>query len=137
MKLRQLLFPNKRISKDLISIQINRDSVCMGDDCESHKTIFELKRDTTLAKLLQKIKNKGYLAQIQGGKATWLVINLKKEIAVVAQQWRDPKYLSINGDTKLSELEKGNGQIRIHFRYLTQQDPDIIYNEYINKTPNE
>ena len=131
-KLKQLFLPNK----ELILIHINRDSVCIGDDTGSHEEIYKMKRDATLSDLFRKVNKKDYLAYIHGGKATWLVINLKKEIAVIAQQWSKPRYLSGDGITRLSELEKINDRISIHFRYLGQQDPDWIFNDSKTKQTN-
>lgn len=35
-----------------IILEINRDSVCMGDDCESHKKSIKIKRNTKMSELL-------------------------------------------------------------------------------------
>jgi hypothetical protein len=71
------------------------------------------------------VARSGYLASIEGGKATWSAAS-NIPLAVIAQQWSDPKplpglpfaarRLDVRGDT-----------LRIHFSYHAQQDPDVVY----------
>lgn len=45
----------KRKPKINMSIQVNRDSVCMGDDCDSHETRMVLPKSMKLSQLLQQL----------------------------------------------------------------------------------
>lgn len=41
---------------EMITIKVNRDSVCMGDDIESHCKLMEFNDDISLARFLQELK---------------------------------------------------------------------------------
>ena len=53
------------------------------------------------------------------------------KIAIVAQQWTSAKFL-INENLPISDLKKNRDSVHIHFEYLTQRDPDIIYQDLIS-----
>lgn len=105
-----------------------RDSVAMGDDVWApHRRTIRLTVPVTVARLLRSTR-RGYLANIAGGDATWVVRVRAAEddttgapVAVVAQQWRRPRYLLRPG----TALEPG--QRFVHYHYLQQQDPELVY----------
>jgi hypothetical protein len=119
-------------SKKKIRIELTRESVCMGDDVNApNKSIINLTESETLLNLTKYIFNENYLANISGGKATWVMkINNDKNIAVLAQQWSEQKYL-INGKTPIKNflINNSNNILKIHFDYLAQQNPEIKYQE--------
>lgn len=45
----------KKVPASTISIQVNRDSVCMGDDCNSHEVDMVLPENMLLSELLQRL----------------------------------------------------------------------------------
>ncbi len=49
------LFKRKRDIKSTNMIQVNRDSVCMADDCNSHEENMILPENTRLSELLQRL----------------------------------------------------------------------------------
>ncbi len=112
-----------------MKIRINRDSVCAGDDCISHEKEFEIKDDMTLSEFLEIQKDVFPLASISGGKATW-VLKGETYLAVLAQQWSEPKYaadaLSLIKDN-LNKSDKYRGEL--HFHYYAQDNPIKVYNK--------
>jgi hypothetical protein len=66
------------------------------------------------------------LAIIGGGKATWTVVS-RIPLAIVAQQWAEPKILT--PVPSLSGLNFSDNVLSIHFDYRVQQDPDLVYEE--------
>lgn len=110
-------------------IHFDRDSVCMGDDCESHKETFEIDGNILLS-LFTKSHILKRLALVSGGKATW-VLRLKtnhityKDIAVIAQQWKASKLLV--QDCRLKGLVANNEFVEIHALYRCQEDPNTVF----------
>ena len=103
----------------MMSIKVERDSVCAGDDGDApHTQTFELNDGTTLEDTLKHIIGSRYLASIQGGKATWIVHG-KMPLAVVAQQWLEPKFL-VDPLQEIPDRE-------LFFEYCQQKDPDEVY----------
>jgi hypothetical protein len=124
---KHLLFWRKQ-KLDTLKININRDSVCAGDDCDSHRVELEFDVKATIRDLVNRIKAINYLAPISGEKATWILMNIGDEIAVLAQQWKSAKYF-MSETTLLSELPSKDNQIELFFKYRGQWPPDTIYIE--------
>jgi hypothetical protein len=103
-------------------LTVERDGVCAGDDIESpHTRRFKVRPDATLAEALSEILGKQYLALIIGGKATW-VVESDKPLAVVAQQWKSPRFL-VDPDTPVADCVPPGGPKPLYFRYWVQADP--------------
>ena len=122
------LFFWRKQKLDTLKINLNRDSVCAGDNCDSHKVELEFEVKATIRDLVNRIKKIDYLAPISGGKATWILMNLGNEIVVLAQQWESAKYF-ISETTLLSELTSKDNQIELFVKYRGQWAPDTIYIE--------
>ena len=77
-------------------ITADRDSVCAGDDIESHDRPFTVPLYASVPELIRLATNACRLPSISGGKATWIVEAGGyggKPIAVIAQQWEEPRLL--------------------------------------------
>lgn len=108
-------------------IRLERDSVCMGDDCTApNAASLEMADTASLPELIDQVRKMYYLASIYGGKATWVLYQEQKPLAVVAQQWEEAKYL-IDPGTRLFELFPGAAYGDLRFAYRTQQDPDEVF----------
>ncbi|MCE5286096.1 MAG: hypothetical protein LLG02_09660 [Pelosinus sp.] len=112
-------------------IFINRDSVCMGDDMDSHEVKLEINDATTVYYLTLKIRETKYLPSIGGGKATWVLKYNNEPLAVVAQEWTEPKYL-INKNERVKKLLIEGGKPEIYFEYILQENPDIVFSKLRN-----
>ena len=115
-----------RTSKRL-ALNVERDSVCAGDDIDApHAKRFTCRSSDTLAEALSAIVEAGYLANISGGKATWIVEAAGKPVAVVAQQWKSPRFL-IDPTTLVAECITLDAPRPLFFRYWCQADPAVVF----------
>lgn len=111
---------------DPLNLIIERDSVCAGDDCDApHRVSIQVPSESTLAQVLDVIQSRGYLAQITGGRATWIV-EADRPLAVMAQQWKTPKFL-IASETRIAACQTNDGSRSLFFRYWCQVDPDRVF----------
>ena len=79
----------------MTGVRLTRQSVAMSDDAWApHEWEFTDASDTKLADLIQIAIDDHYLATISGGRATWVVEASRLPLAVVAQQWREPRWLT-------------------------------------------
>ena|SRR5579871_3158736 len=109
------------------ALNVERDSVCAGDDIDApHAKRFPFQAKDTLAQALSAILEAGYLANIAGGKATWIVKAAGKAVAVVAQQWKTPKFL-IDPKTIVTESTPPEAPRALFFRYWSQIDPAVVF----------
>ncbi|MFA5928172.1 MAG: hypothetical protein WC838_02585 [Candidatus Margulisiibacteriota bacterium] len=116
---------------ELITIELRRDSVCAGDDVDGdHLTTLDISADETINSLTRKILDMKYLPTISGGKATWVVRMNDKKIAVLAEQWNEPKFI-IDDTLRLADLVSVDKVSRIDLDYCQQADPAHTYNEMI------
>jgi hypothetical protein len=109
-----------------MKIHLTRDSVCAADDVDApHTRTMSFADEMPLDSVIDEISRSGYLASIVGGKATWSVV-AGQPIAVIAQQWSQPKFLPDHA-TNLSLLKGADGVTRVHFRYHVQDDPNTVF----------
>jgi hypothetical protein len=106
-----------------MEVTVDRDSVAAGDDLESHERTFDVDARRKFVLFLRELQRESYLAQIQGGRATWVVRDRRggRALAVLAQQWRAPVcFLE-------PSVELGAVGSRFHIEYVGQEDPlDVI-----------
>ena len=100
----------------------------MGDDDDApHHCEMTVADDVSLQAIVKAVLQSKYLATIGGGKATWTVMS-RIPIAIVAQQWAEPKMLT--PVLSLSSLNFSDNVLSMHFNYRVQQDPDLVYEEF-------
>jgi len=111
-----------------MKIILTRESVAMGDDIDApHHFEMTLAAGASLYAIIRVVFQSNYLASIAGGKATWTVIS-RIPIAVVAQQWGEPKMLT--PVPSLHSLNFSDDVLSLHFDYRAQQDPNLVYKEF-------
>jgi hypothetical protein len=76
-----------------IKILLTRESVSQGDDVSApnEKVIYSL-LNKSIADLTTKVLVIHYLANIAGGRATWIMKNGETKTAVIAQQWKNANF---------------------------------------------
>lgn len=101
---------------------VTRASVAVGDDVDApHERAWRFPDGFGLRDVLVRIVRDGYLPAIAGGQAAWVVRDSAGDVlAVVAQQWREPRLVRERAG---SELLGG----RLHFDYLGPADPEALY----------
>ena len=109
-----------------VRILLSRDSVAAGDDVESHDLEIEVDERRNLSTFIQMTVRDGYLPRISGGKATWVCMSGRRgrPLAVVAEQWKTPRLIVAFG------TQVGSIGDALHFRYLSQRDPQDVLDEY-------
>src|SRR5687768_3425685 len=93
-----------------VSVSIDRDSVCAGDDTEPHDVQVWIQNTASISDLLEAVAGQNYLPGISGDKATWLIVvgqEDEKIIGVAAEQWNTAK-LIIPHNTPLTSLYPEN-----------------------------
>lgn len=109
-----------------MKVHVTRDSVCQADDVDApHARQFTFPYGSSTQEFLSKIVKSGYLASIDGGYASWVVIS-NIPIAVVAQQWPAARLLTLSLNDQ-EKTDRANGEITLHFEYHQQADPEAIY----------
>ncbi len=109
-----------------MEVHLTRHSVCAADDCDApHLRKFVILGNATYEEICLTIIRSGYLPKIFGGQATWSLASVLP-IAVVAQQWSNPKLL-INEVHDLNDLNFANNILKIHVNYHAQIDPELVY----------
>ena len=112
----------KNGSKNII---IWRDSVAAGDDVDApHEIKIMVENDESIETTLEKILATHYLASIQGGKATWIVVG-KNPLAVIAQQWSKPHFL-VTSSAHTEDLIEVTKKYQLEFRYWCQVEPNEV-----------
>jgi len=106
-------------------VRVDRDSVAMGDDIHPHDETIELPDGTPLADVVADLLERRFLASIAGGRATWILV-ADRPLAVVAQQWDEPRFL-VDGSRPIRSF--GAGDVSLRFRYWKQHDPDAVFAE--------
>lgn len=115
-----------------MNVCVTRDSVCAGDDVESHEQLVATPPADTLEGVLAAVLRTYVLPSIQGGHATWGAMS-GRPIAVVAQQWAAPRLVSWR-PLQLTEGNQRNGVLHLHFTYFAQLDPALVL-EVLRRLP--
>jgi len=110
----------------MITVKLSRCSVHAAD--EPRAVEFKVSEETTVSGLISEIIEMKYLASIHGGEATWSLVSTQP-LAVIAQQWAEPKLLSwASFHPEVHALAGESKVLPLHLNYHAQQDPDIVYN---------
>ena len=108
-----------------MKVHVTRESVAAGDDVNApHELTRSFPDSLSPLQLISRIVADGYLPKIAGGKATWSAVS-GSPIAVVAQQWPEPRAVSWR-ELAVPELEQRDGVYLIHFNYHMQRDPELV-----------
>ncbi|TDE23998.1 hypothetical protein [Actinomadura sp. 6K520] len=107
-------------------INVDRSSVAAGDDVLPHAETVDLPPETPLADVVAHLLERRFLALIAGGRATWILV-AGRPLAVVAQQWDEPRFL-VDSSRPISSFG-AEGRVSLMFRYWKQHDPDHVFAE--------
>jgi hypothetical protein len=91
-----------------------------------HELILEISGPETLRAALENIASRHYLASMSGGKATWIGEASGCPLAVIAQQWSKPKYLS-DPDHPLTDYLTVDANPHLQFKYRCQIEPEPFF----------
>jgi hypothetical protein len=103
-----------------------RDSVCAGDDGDApHAREIDVPDPFDATTFIRAVVAAATLPSISGGQATWC-LSSGVPLVVLAQQWPEPRMLSFI-PPKLRDLDIDGETVRLHFSYLTQRDPEVVF----------
>jgi hypothetical protein len=108
-------------------VSVDRSSVAMGDDALPHAQTIDVQAGTPLADVITYLLETHFLALIAGGEATWILV-ADRPLAVVAQQWDEPRFL-VDSSRPISSFSAGGRGVSLMFRYWRQHDPDQVFEE--------
>jgi hypothetical protein len=104
---------------------VTRDSVSAADDARApHARRLSLPDQWTWKELVGRVWRESRLPRIEGGMATW-ALSSGIPLAVVAQQWQEPRVL-FRVDAERERLDAGDGELRLHWSYFAQLDPELV-----------
>ena len=106
-----------------MKVHVDRSSVHVSDDFESHACVVEVPATDSLEALVRSVLQAYPLPSIAGGKATWCV-SVDYPVAVIAQEWRQPYFLPTL-QVLSTRTPVGDG-VEMCFSYLDQIDPDSV-----------
>ena len=110
-------------------ILVTRDSVCMADDCSApNLKKWPASQAVSVKQVMQKLKRDYLPRNIQGGEATWVVMANRTPLAVIAQQWREPKIIDQN--VSIDSIKDERGNLKLHVEYRAQDDPEEVFKEF-------
>lgn len=100
----------------MILINVERDSVCMGDDVDApHAYKFKLVEEATLIDIFSNLEKKRYLAGVAGKNHSWDAVVNGKKVAHFKGNNQVPEHNSLLGK-QVSKLAK-DGQLKLEFIY--------------------
>ncbi len=103
-----------------------RDSVCMGDDVDApHELKLPVNQLESIRSVVERLLGMGYLAQIAGGKATWIFQANSRPLAVVAQQWPHPRF--VVSPYEPAAAFRREAAPDFDFLYWCQADPETVW----------
>ena len=103
-----------------MEVIVSRDSVAAGDDVDAPHTRRLQIQSTSPKEFATQILRAYPLPLIGGGHATW-VVSSGVPLAVVAQQWQEPRLLK--GVLDLANCDRKGETTLVHVSYLAQIDP--------------
>lgn len=104
-----------------------RDSVAAGDDLDApHEMKLPIQQGESIQNIVTRIVATNYLASISGGKATWIAEADSRPLAVVAQQWSQPRFL-IGSAEELTSMVDGSSRCHLYFKYWRQAEPNLVF----------
>lgn len=117
------------------SLVVWRDSVAAGDDIDApHEIKIPVEESASVADVVAKVISTRYLPRISGGRATWIVEASSQPIAVLTQQWSEPRYI-VHATHPMATLVGNSGCCHMYFKYWCQADPDAVLECLINGNP--
>lgn len=97
-------------------VEVERDSVCMGDDCAApHAYSFKVSINSTLSDVFEHLARKRYLAYVAGKNHSWEAVIKNNPVAFFKGNNQVPEPSAVLSD-KVS-LYAINATLKIWFKY--------------------
>lgn len=99
----------------MISFTVDRSSVCMGDDMESHAVGYTMSDGADLVALFEQLKQDGFFPSIQGNNVVWVLTN--GESCVFSYFTKTGRVFPDISGRKIANILPPDG--RLYFAYYT------------------
>lgn len=103
-------------------ILINRESVCMGDDIDSHELIIDVDDGFNFKELFRYIINIGYLPNVWGNDVVWVMEYGKRTEIAVYQTATDLIFTAFIGEIPLVKNWIDNSKETVYLRYYSSRE---------------
>ena len=113
-----------------MTITINRDSVCAGDDVFDHRQTIELSENATAKDLFKELKRIRFFPQVTGNNVVWVLTNRTNPFWIFSYFTRHEKLFQSDPALGLSLLDDGSGQFRLKYYASPAKWKDRILQEY-------
>ncbi|HEL2402616.1 hypothetical protein [Streptococcus suis] len=101
-----------------MKIQVDRTSVCMGDDVLPHSGEIDIPSDITVTGLIKFLEAKTYLPSIRGNNVVWQILNNGSEVAAYFTK----NHLITNANLSLKSMIDKSGNNFLFFKYYTSPE---------------
>lgn len=114
-----------------MNIEMNRQSVCIGDDMEDHTISLSLENNATYENLFELLKSKKYFPNVSGNNVVW-VLTAKKYECIFSYFTLQDKFSPGLSEKNLSVICSDNGSCKFLLKYYAspQRWKEEIYRIY-------
>lgn len=116
-----------------MEIIVNRDSVCMGDDCFDHAKKYILSDDATYMDLFECLKKDKYFPSISGNNVVWVLTN-KHYSCIFSYFTKTDKFSMGLAEKSLKIICKDSKELTLRYYASPQKWKECIYQMYNNDT---
>ncbi|MDE7231383.1 MAG: hypothetical protein K2N56_12975 [Oscillospiraceae bacterium] len=100
-----------------MKITVDRDSVCMGDDVNSHVRTVVIDDGASCGDLLKMLRGSGFFANVSGNDVVWVLT--AGSVCVLAYYTKTGRVLQLISETRLSGI---CGLGKLNFKYYTSPE---------------
>ena len=113
-----------------MTITINRDSVCAGDDVFEHRQIVELPDNANAKDLFKALKRIHFFPKFAGNNVVWVLTNRTHPFWIFSYFTRHEKVFQSDPALCLSFLDDGSGQFHLNYYASPTKWKERIIQEY-------
>lgn len=113
-----------------MTIIVNRDSVCAGDDVFDHRITLELPGSASPKDLFKKLKKLHYFPNIAGNNVVWVLTNKTHPFWIFSYFTKNEKLIwcALNGT--IAQLDDGTGCFHLKYYWSPDKWKERIRKEY-------
>ena len=100
-----------------MKITVDRDSVCMGDDVDSHKRTVVLDDGASCGDLLRMLQGSNFFSNVSGNDVVWVLT--AGDTYVLAYYTKTGRVSQLIAETSLAEV---SGMGTLNFKYCTSPE---------------
>lgn len=114
-----------------MKVIVDRDSVCMGDDCFSHARTCLLSDDATYMDLFECLKNDNYLPFVSGSNVVWVLEN-EHYSCIFSYFTKTDKFSMELAEKLLKNICRDSNKLNFKYYSSPQRWKESIYRMYNN-----